>query len=186
MVLGNSINNIVPDARFGVYYASSSWYLGASVNDLLSGSESGNVFNWTDHGQMNIKRKRHVYIIGGFLANLSTDVKLRPSLLWKEDFKGPSSLDLSAMLIFKNRFWIGGAYRTGVVLWDKEYRSQQELSNSNSIAGIAQFYATDRLRIGYSYDYIVSKLSSVQHGSHEITVGLTFGRDKRLASVRFF
>lgn len=186
VAFGDNIKSTVPDARFGVYYASSTWYLGASVNDLLSGGDSGNIFDWTDNGRMNIKRKRHIYVIGGFLTNLSTDVKLRPSILWKEDFKGPSSLDLSAMLVFKNKFWIGGAYRTGVVLWDKDYRKQQQLSDNNSIAGIAQFYATDRLRIGYSYDYVVSKLSSVQHGSHEITVGLTFGRDKRLTSVRFF
>lgn len=181
------INSFIPDVRFGVYYSSPRWYLGASVMDLIGGDRSDDVFRWNVGNIENLKRKRSLYVIAGMLFNLSEDTKLRPSILWKEDFKGPSSLDLNAMLIFNNRFWIGGGYRTGVNLWDKEYRKGQSLSNSNSISGIVQFYATPRLRIGYSYDYIVSGLSSVQNGTHEITLGLTFpSKINRILSPRFF
>ena len=35
--------------------------------------------------------------------------------------------------------------------------------------------------------HILSQLSSVQNGSHEVTLGITFGRrDQRLLSPRFF
>jgi type IX secretion system PorP/SprF family membrane protein len=181
------ITSYIPDARFGVYYYNPKWYLGASVMDLVSGDNSNNIFRWDAGAVQNLKRRRSMYIMAGTLFNFSENVKLRPSLLWKEDFKGPSSVDLNAMFIFNNRIWFGGGYRTGVNLWDKEHRKGQTLSNLNSFSGIVQFYANDRLRIGYSYDYILSGLSSVQNGTHELTLGLTFpSKTNRVLSPRFF
>jgi len=186
-VPAGNLSSYVPDTRFGVYYSSPRYYIGASVMDMFSGDVSNDVFNWDTATQQNIKRKRHYYVMTGALLDLSEGLKLRPSLLWKEDFKGPSSLDLNAMLVFGERFWVGGGYRTGINLWDKAYRQGQSLSNANSISGIIQFYASNRFRIGYSYDYITSGLSSVQNGSHEITIGLTFpSKSNRLLSPRFF
>lgn len=186
-VTNGNLSSFIPDARFGVYYSSPRYYVGASVMDLFSGDVSNDIFQWDTATQQNIKRKRHYYIMTGALFELSEGLKLRPSLLWKEDFKGPSSLDLNAMFVFGDRFWIGGGFRTGVNLWDKDFRRGQTLSNSNSLSGIVQFYASSRFRIGYSYDYITSGLSSVQNGSHEITLGLTFpSKLNRLLSPRFF
>ncbi|GGI28675.1 PorP/SprF family type IX secretion system membrane protein [Pedobacter mendelii] len=186
-VTNGKLSSFIPDTRFGIYYSSPKYYVGASVMDMFSGDISNDIFKWDTATQQNIKRKRHYYIMTGFLLNLSEGLKLRPSLLWKEDLKGPSSLDLNAMVIFGDRFWIGGGYRTGVNLWNKEFRQGQTLSNANSISGIIQFYASNRFRIGYSYDYITSGLSSVQNGSHEITIGLTFPtKFNRLLSPRFF
>jgi type IX secretion system PorP/SprF family membrane protein len=181
------ISSTIPDMRFGVYYSSPKWYIGASVMDLLSGDKSNDIFRWDNNTVGSVKRKRHFYLIAGTLLNLGEGTKLRPSLMVKEDLKGPTSLDLNGMIIFGDRFWIGGSYRTGVTLWKKDYANGQNLSKQNSVSAITQFYVSDRFRIGYSYDYIVSELSSVQNGTHEITVGLTFpGKNKRLLSPRFF
>jgi type IX secretion system PorP/SprF family membrane protein len=182
-----TVSSYVPDARFGVYYSSPTYYVGASIMDMFSGDQSNDIFKWDTATQQNIKRKRHYYFITGALFELSREVKLRPSLLWKEDFKGPSSLDINAMFVFGDKFWVGAGYRTGINLWDKAYRNGQTLSDANSISGIVQFYATDRLRLGYSYDYTINGLSNVQSGSHEISIGLTFPhRSERLLSPRFF
>lgn len=181
------ISNSIPDMRVGVYYYNPKWYIGLSAMDLFSGDHSNGIFKWKDQNVENLQRRRHFYLIAGTLFDLSEDTKLRPSLLLKEDLKGPSSLDLSAMVIFGNRFWLGGSYRTGVSLWKKDYSKGQDLSSLNAISAITQFYISDRFRVGYSYDYIVSKLSSIQNGTHEITLGLTFpGKNKRLLSPRFF
>lgn len=181
------ISSTIPDIRAGIYYYNPKFYIGASVMDLLSGDESNDIFRWDNTTPANLKRKRHLYLIAGTLFNLSEDVKLRPSLLVQEDFKGPTSMDLSGMVIFGDKFWIGGSYRTGMSIWKKDYTRGQQLSKQNAISGITQFYVNDRFRIGYSYDYIVSGLSSVQNGTHEITLGLTFpGKNKRLLSPRFF
>lgn len=181
------ISSNIPDARFGIYYYNPKFYIGASVMDLFSGDGSNGIFKWDAGTTDNLKRKRHVYIIAGMLNNLSDGVKLRPSILLKEDFKGPTSLDLSSMFIFNERIWLGASYRTGMNIWGKDYSKGLALTNTNSVSGVAQFYVNNNLRIGYSYDYMLNKLASIQSGSHEITLGMTFPRSfSRLLSPRFF
>ena len=183
------INNFIPDIRFGVYYYAPKWYAGVSVMDLLSGDQSNNIFRWDNTTTENLRRKRHMYFMGGALFNFSRGLDFRPSLLVKEDFKGPTSVDVNAMFIFDRRFWIGGGWRTGITVFDRGYRgnSVDQLDNRNALAAIVQLYVTPTLRVGYSYDYMLSQLNSVQNGSHEITLGITFGkRANRLLSPRFF
>ena len=183
------ISNFVPDIRFGMYYYNPKWYAGVSVMDLLSGDQSNNIFRWDNTTTDNIRRRRHLYFIGGALFGLGEGLDLRPSVLVKEDFKGPTSLDVNAMFIFGRRFWLGGGWRTGVTVFEREYNrvSGNSLSGRNSFSAITQIYVTNTLRIGYSYDHIVSRLSNVQNGSHEVTLGITFGRTAdRLLSPRFF
>ncbi len=183
------IANWVPDVRFGIYYYNPKWYAGVSVMDLLSGDQSNNIFRWDNTTTDNIRRKRHIYLMGGALFNFGKGLDFRPSLLIKEDFKGPTSLDVNAMFIFGQRFWLGAGWRTGVTVFEREYNrvSGNSLSGRNSFSAITQVYLTNALRIGYSYDHIVSQLSSVQNGSHEITLGITLNRkSERILSPRFF
>src|SRR5690606_28936245 len=91
------ISNYIPDVRFGVYYYNPKWYAGISVMDLLSGDQSNNIFRWDNTTTDNIRRRRHLYFIGGALVNFHSGVKLRPSVLVKEDFKGPTSVDVNAL-----------------------------------------------------------------------------------------
>ena len=189
VIPAGKISNWVPDVRFGIYYYNPKWYAGISVMDLLSGDQSNNIFRWDNTTTDNIRRKRHMYFMGGALFNLSQGLDLRPSLLVKEDFKGPTSVDVNAMFIFGQRFWLGAGWRTGVSVFKREYSrvTGNSLSGRNSFSAITQIYVTEKLRIGYSYDHIVSQLSSVQNGSHEITLGVTFGkRAQRVLSPRFF
>ncbi len=181
------INSFIPDARFGTYYYNSRFYIGASVMDLLSGNNSSNIFKWDTGTTGNLKRKRHVYLIAGMLNNINEEIKFRPSILLKEDFKGPTSLDLNGMLIFNDKLWLGASYRTGVKIWDKKYAQGQTLTPLNSVSGVVQLYISSILRLGYSYDYMINNLSTVQSGSHELTLGITFPRGaNRLLSPRFF
>jgi type IX secretion system PorP/SprF family membrane protein len=180
------LSNMVPDARFGVYYYNSKFYIGASVMDLFSNNTTKNNFNDAGTTEM-LKRNKHMYLIAGMINNLSEELKFRPSLMIKEDFKGPTSADLGALFIFNNKFWIGGSYRTAVKLWEKDFDNDGLLTKQNSISGIVQLYINHKIRIGYSYDYMLNNLSSHQGGSHEITLGLTFPKsNKRLLSPRFF
>lgn len=183
------LHTFVPDLRFGVHYSSDKWFVGASFLDILSDESTNNVFRWSNTTTDNLRRKPHMYLMTGALIHLNGGVDFRPTILWKEDFKGPSSLDLNAMFILGDRFWIGGGWRTGVTVWEKDYEryTGNSLSKQNSFSGVMQVYVNDRFRVGYSYDYIVSKLSSIQNGSHELTLGITFGRiHSRFISPRYF
>lgn len=181
------INSMIPDGRFGIYYYNPKFYAGVSVMDLFSGDNSNNIFNWDAGTVQNLKRKRHLYFIAGMLNTLSSEVKFKPSVLLKEDFRGPTSLDLNAMVIFNDRFWIGGAYRTGIKIFEKSFDINNNLSNLNSVSGLMQFYVTNKLRLGYSYDFNLNRLNTMSYGTHEITLGITFPKSSgRLLSPRFF
>ncbi len=173
-----NVTSFIPDLRFGIYYSFTSMYLGLSVLDLLSGDRSNNIFRWDASTTENLKRKRQIYLTMGTLLTIASDIKLRPSIMLKEDFKGPTSLDLNAMFIFADHFWVGSGYRTGVKLWDKKIDSHKLVSNLNSFSGIMQFFVNDNFRLGYSYDYIINKLGSLQNGTHEITLGLTVSKSR--------
>ena len=172
------ISTFLPDVRFGVYYHNAKWYVGVSMMDLLSGGSADNPFRWDNTTTDHIRRKRHLYVIAGMLMELNEGVLLRPSILYKDDFTGPPSLDVSAMAVFADRLWVGGGVRTGVSAFRRDYQrlTGNRLAGLNSVAAIMQVFVTERLRIGYSYDYMLSRLNGLQNGSHEVTIGVTLGR----------
>ena len=178
-----------PDIRLGVYYYNPRWYAGVSVQDLFANGSSNDEFRFNENMLESLYRNISLYFIGGMLFELEEGLHLRPSLLVKDDFKGPTALDANAMLIFNNKFWIGGGYRTRTKLFEREYydSSPMKLSSMNALTAIAQFYATDRLRIGYSYDIMLNKMRGLQSGTHEVTLGITFGQTfRQVLSPRYF
>lgn len=178
-----------PDIRLGVYYSNPKWYAGVSVQDLFSNGSSNEEFQFNQNSLESLYRKVHGYFIAGALFELDPGLLLRPSVLVKDDFKGPTSLDVNAMFIFNDKFWIGGGYRTRARIFDRDYNniSVNKLSSLNALSGIAQFYVSPKLRIGYSYDHMLNKMSGLQNGSHEITLGITFGRRyQQVLSPRYF
>lgn len=183
------ISTWVPDIRLGLYYATPKIYAGVAVHDLFSNSVENEDFQFNENSLESLYKNVSLYFIGGGLISLEEGLHLRPSLLVKDDFKGPTSLDANAMLIFNNKFWIGGGYRTRAKIFDREYydKSVMKLSSLNSVQGIVQFYVTPKLRIGYSYDAMLNKMSGLQSGTHEVTLGITFDRAlKQIISPRFF
>ncbi|GHE39244.1 PorP/SprF family type IX secretion system membrane protein [Sphingobacterium griseoflavum] len=178
-----------PDIRLGIYYSSPRLYVGLAVQDLFANDNRNNAMRFNQNSLESLYRTSNAYLIAGGLINIEEGLHLRPSLLVKDDFKGPTSLDLNAMLIFQGRFWIGAGYRTRARLFDRPYydQSPMKLSAINALSGIAQFYASNNLRIGYSYDFMINQMRGLQSGTHEITLGLTMGRIlQQMLSPRYF
>lgn len=173
-------SNITPDFRFGIYYYSPTAYVGASVFNLLSG-----LGNAVDHLQQ-YKQARTVYLTGGVMVPLNEALDIKPSLLIKEDFKGPTNLDVSNYVVFNKTIWVGASYRTGVNLWRKS-NLQNGLDKTDAAAAMVQFYVSGNFRIGYSYDFTTSRLASSQSGSHELSLSISFpGKSPRVVSPRYF
>ncbi|SEO91707.1 type IX secretion system membrane protein PorP/SprF [Mucilaginibacter sp. OK283] len=173
-------SNVTPDFRFGVYYYSPTVYVGASVFNLLSG-----LGNTIDHLQQ-YKQARTVYLTGGAMVPLNETMDIKPSLLIKEDFKGPTNLDVSNYIVFNKTIWVGASYRTGINLWKKS-NLQSGLDKTDAVASMVQFYVSENFRIGYSYDFTTSRLASSQSGSHELSLSISFpGKSPRVVSPRYF
>lgn len=180
------VSSFVPDARFGIYYYTPRFFAGASVMDLFSLYTDNTRYYWRDYTYKVIRKTQHLYLTAGTLVNLSENLKLKPTILIKEDFKGPTNMDLNAFLLIAERLWVGASYRTGVKVWEKP-ALHDNLEQLDAASAIVEFYAAPNLRIGYAYDLTISKLSSAQSGSHEISVGFTFaGKKHRITSPRYF
>lgn len=171
-------SNAVPDFRAGVFYTTPDWYVGISALDLFSGSSAIEDYQHSSAYSDYIVRTRHIYFIAGSLHTLSNGLKIKPSIMVREDFKGPTNADFNAMAILNDRLWLGAGYRTSLKVFKKKYQ-QTNLSSQAAVILIAQFYVNEAFRIGYSYDYATSKLSGYQSGTHELTVGIAFGKASR-------
>ncbi|WP_436491546.1 PorP/SprF family type IX secretion system membrane protein [Chitinophaga sp. ARDCPP14] len=177
--------HIEPDATFGVLFYTPKYYITASVNNLLQATGM-KAYNWDGKLFTSIVREPHLYMGAGTVLNMGEHLKLKPSFLWKEDFKGPSNIDLTAFMLIKEMLWLGVSYRTGFQIWDKT-NLQSGLERQDAVSALVEVYATKWLRLGYAYDFTVSGLNSYQSGSHEISIGLLFlNKQKREISPRYF
>lgn len=180
------VSTWVPDARFGVYYYTSKFYAGVSVMDLFSLYSDATRYSWKGNNYAAIRKTQHVYLTAGTLVNLSPELQLKPSILLKEDFKGPTSVDLNAFLLINERLWIGGSYRTDMNLWNKQ-NLDKGLSPVNAASAMLEFYVNEQLRLGYAYDMNVNKMAGHSGGSHEISIGFLFPSKKfTLTNPRYF
>jgi type IX secretion system PorP/SprF family membrane protein len=178
LISGISQSKLTPDFRLGVYYYSSKVYVGASMLNLMpvNGTNSNMVINLN----------RSLYLTAGMLVPVSTGIDWKPSVMFKEDFKGPTNMDITNFLLFNGKFWVGASYSTGVTLYNKS-NLQNGLAKTDAIAGIMQMNMTEHLRFGYSYDFATSKLAGQQGGSHEISLSLTLARKRAVVlSPRYF
>lgn len=173
-------STIVPDARAGIYFANDRYYAGLSVDNLIA------TYINIDRYAFIPQPKPHYYLTAGALFPINGDFQVKPSFLLKDDRGGPTSLDINAFLLIKQFLWIGGSYRTGVKLYDKSYL-QRDLTPRNSAVAAIQIFPSERLRIGYGYDFSVGPLQGYSGGTHEISIAYSFIRPNvRMATPRFF
>lgn len=173
-------NSILPDARAGVYFANNRFYAGFSADNLVAQYININRFAYI------AQPKPHYYLTAGMLIPISQDILLKPSFLVKDDMAGPTSLDVNAFILFSDKIWLGGAYRTGVKIYDKKHL-QHNLSQLNSAVLAVQLFPTTTLRLGYAYDFSIGALRGQSGSTHELSLGYFFKRrDIRMRTPRFF
>ncbi|SFD74480.1 type IX secretion system membrane protein, PorP/SprF family [Chitinophaga sp. CF118] len=169
----------MPDARVGIFYNSERIYTGLSADNLIT-----RAFQKSDKLRTYLPLKPHLYFTVGGLIPLSNEVLLKPSLLVKEDFAGPTSVDLNAFFLFSKVIWLGGSYRTAVL-------NKNDISNSVPKAGalvaMMEVFVNSKLRIGYAYDKTVNGTGATSYATHEISLNYFFeNRKARMLSPRYF
>lgn len=164
-----------PDARFGMFYNTEQFYAGASVTNVFS--------DLISHDNM-VRVQRHYFLLAGYLFNVPGNIKVKPSILVKEDFLGPTNFDLNAFILFHERLWTGVSYRTGYAL--SSHKLNNDIVSRDAIVAAAEFYINPSFRIGYSYDFDIAGLKS--YSTHEISLGYYFMKkqDTPMVSPRYF
>lgn len=162
-----NIDFLKPNVGIGAYYFTDKYYLGLSAPNLLNSKHIEKRSGISDYGSENI----HAFFTGGYVFTLSDSFKLKPAFMSKFVKGAPISLDLSANVLYNEKFEFGASYRFG-----------------DAVSALMNVKVTPSIRVGYSYDYTISNLGQFNSGTHEIFVLfnldlLSRGYDK---SPRFF
>jgi len=165
-VFDENINDAFPNFGAGVYYYTNKWYAGFSVPNILKSEH-------LDKDNINTKASEevHYFLTGGYVFDLSSTLKFKPSLMFKGVAGAPVSIDINANFLMYDRFELGASYRI-----------------EDSVSLLFNFGVTPDFRIGYAYDYTISDFSNTNtSGSHEIILlyDIDFSK-KNLKSPRFF
>jgi len=132
----------------GFFYYTQKYYMAFSVPGLLKKTyldvtQNGQEYQFGSDVQ-------HYFLTGGYVFELSEKTKFKPSFMLKSAFGAPKSLDVSANMLFFEKFEIGATYRLG-----------------DSFGGMINYAVLPGLRIGYAYDHILSDLKITTPASHE-------------------
>jgi type IX secretion system PorP/SprF family membrane protein len=172
--LANVSSKTDPQFGFGTMWYSDRHYLGFSMPKILR-------TDFFDDGSIQVQdtiagspwqngQRGHVFVSGGYVFDLGTYLKFKPTFLVKGVKGAPWSFDLNANFLFYEKFWLGAMYR-----------------HEDAVGALAQYYITNDLTVGYSYDYPLSTLNNYSGGSHEIMIGFEFGNKlKGIRSPRYF
>lgn len=152
----NNIHRVFPNVGVGTYFFSDQYYVGFSVPNLLRTKHLEHRDAISTIGVEEI----HYFITAGYVFNIGQNVKLKPAMMARGVKGAPMAFDITANTLVYNRFELGAAYRI-----------------DDSVSGLAGFYITPDLRLGYSYDYTLTNLGSYNSGTHEIFLlwDLNFG-----------
>ena len=163
VVFNQNISQNALIAGAGLYLSNRDWYLGVSAPNFIT-------TNHYDDFQESLAAERlHYFIHGGYVFNLSDNVKLKPAFLVKAVSGAPIIADISANALFNDKLTLGLAWR-----WD------------DSIAGLVGFQVKDGLYIGYGYDLTTTDLNNYNSGTHEIILRFEVQKLGRILSPRFF
>ncbi|WP_310556423.1 type IX secretion system membrane protein PorP/SprF [Flavobacterium sp.] len=160
----NIDNRFFPNVGAGIFWYSNKTYLGVSIPYMLERKYYDNDVQFTASERM------HIHAIGGYVFDLSNNLKFKPAALVKLVKGAPLQVDLSANFLFNEKFTLGAAYR-----WSAAMSVQ------------AGFQISDSWLIGYAYDKDTTRLGSFNSGSHEIFLRYElFKSYSKVVSPRFF
>ncbi len=153
---------------FGSYFYGEDYFAGFSVPRMFSNNfdEAGEVFkNTLDFKNM------HMYLYGGYVFDWG-DVKVKPTLLFREVYGAPLQFDVSGNVLLAETLWLGLSYRS-----------------VSEMVFLTEYIINRQFTVRYSFDYSLSSLNKyAKFGSHEISLqfDFTFNRRAGMRSIRYF
>jgi type IX secretion system PorP/SprF family membrane protein len=162
-----------PEIRIGAYYNTPSFYAGVSVTNLFT--------NFLEDVRM-----PHLYVSAGGFIPLSNDIGLKPSFVYRNDFKSPGNLDVNLLALLIKQLWVGVTYRTGIYIGGEiKARGVETIQTTNALAFMLELSIIRNVQIGYSYDLSIMGVS--WPGAHEVSLSYTIPKKRtRQLTPRYF
>ena len=152
------------NAGTGVFYYTDRYYVAVSIPNMIKSTYLD--YNGKKFGT----EVSHYFITGGYVFDLTDNIKFKPFAMVKTAFNAPLSFDVSTNFLFNEKFELGATYR-----------------KQDSFGAMANFAISPSLRIGYAYDHIISDLKIATSSSHEVILLFDLNFPKRISrSPRYF
>ncbi|MCJ7465496.1 MAG: type IX secretion system membrane protein PorP/SprF [Maribacter sp.] len=154
ILAGQTLSEFYPSLGGGLFlYDYDSWYLGISTPNFLGDG----IYN--DNVAQIVEDKWQFNFIGGYVFELSENLKFKPAFLINYLKGAPLNTNVSANFLINEKFTAGASYRL-----------------NNAISGLAGFQISSSTFIGYSYDYNTNPLGQYSSGSHELILKFYLGK----------
>jgi len=165
-LLNRKINQLSPCVGLGVLYESDKFYVGISIPDILD------TYYSEDKEFIRMASSIHYFLNTGVIIKASDALQLKPSVMIKAISGAPVQLDASMNAWINNTFGFGASYRLG-----------------DALIGMFEVQLNSNLRMGYGYDYSISKFNKYNNGTHELMLRYEFNKSKdnaKVLSPRYF
>ncbi|MDF2437316.1 MAG: Bacteroidetes-specific putative rane protein [Bacteroidota bacterium] len=146
---------ITPDFGAGIYVYSTDkkWYVGASVPQIMQSQIKFKDYTYTGLSRL----ATHYYVTAGYKFDIGDDFKIEPSGCLKYVEPAPLQFDLGLRGIYKEKIWIGGAFRY-----------------LDAVSAMVGFTLQENLTVAYAYDFTMTNIGKYSTGTHELMLGIKF------------
>lgn len=145
-----NINATIPTIGLGFLFNQATFYVGVSAPNVLGDALA------TDHS-LHLENPIYGYFGYRFYNNKFENIMIKPNMLIKYESGAPVQADINVAVSFRNKFEIGGGYRTS--------------SSVNLLAGI---YLFNNMR--FIYNYNVTMNNSPLGNAHGFILNYQFGK----------
>jgi len=165
VVFNQNVNSkLLPSIGAGIFYYTKKAYLGLSTPNIFTNQ------HYDEIQEAEALERMHFFLVGGYVFDLNSEVKFKPSFFVKQVLGAPLSVDVSTNFLVYETLNLGVNYR-----WNE------------SLSALFGFRISPKFNIGYAYDYNINELNNYNTGTHEIFLRFqVISRENRLKSPRFF
>lgn len=151
--ISDQSNRYILDIGAGLYLYSKNAFFGISADQLSKDFVS------FGSGTANFNNQIHYLATVGYKLMLNDNLSITPALLAKIMSPAPISIEGSLQLEYKEWLWTAFSYR-----------------HKDAIVGMVGLNISERFKVGYSYDFSISRFNQYTSGGHEVILGLMLGR----------
>lgn len=155
-----------PHIGAGIFYYTPNFYSGISTPNFLETK----YFDQGSSTQSIVAQQMHIYWLGGYIVDLNSDIKFKPTFLLKTSMGAPLQWEASTNFMFNEKLHLGMAYRS-----------------SAALSVLAGFQISNNWFIGVAYDYHFQSLELYSDGTYELVLHFRLQGQKRYrANNRFY
>ena len=153
----DSKNYYIPNFSFGLYYSIKEYFVGVSIPRLLNYTYDISSDKYVADNDFS----KYSYLLNtGYKFGKEKMISFTPSLLLEYtsgESPGNFQYDINAFVNYKNRFCLGGTYRS-----ERSFISHVQIMPNNQFS------------LAYSFNFEMSQLNTFSNGSHEIMLRYLF------------